>query len=935
MSDSADEPNVDEDLRRRFEAAWIQGQPKAVEDCLPARDDPAFLPTLEELVHIDLEFGWKRWSLHRSRRATTQEATPEATVNEPPRVESYLERFPQLNQDDILVRLLEQEYLVRNQHGDHAEKEDYKRRFPRLSDEADQFVSLSGLGQHDGGAAKMDAAAKDVAEKDLPDQASAEIDAPHASSPASGSARRANQLGNYELLTEIGRGGMGVVYQARQLSADRIVALKVIRPENALNPRSREHRESLLERFRTEARAAAQLEHENIVTVYDVGEENGQHFFSMRYVEGRSLADLLREGPLPNRRAAAYVEQATRGVQVAHEHGILHRDIKPQNILVAATSDHALVADFGLAKLLEGTDELTRAGEMMGTPAYMSTEQAQDAARVGPASDVYALGATLYHLVTGRPPFQAATPLETIRQVIADEPVAPSRLNRAVDRDLETICLKCLEKDPSRRYVAAAALADDLARYLAGQPIVARPLGRMQRVARWCGRNPMLATSLALAVMFLFAALAATSIGYATTTAALEQSERRYSQARQVVNEFFVDVSDNVLLNQPGLQTLRKSLLRRVLPHYQLFLVERADDPRLRRELAKAHFRVGLILLEIESAEAALPSLHQARAMQAELVASDSHEVDGLYELAATWNAIGEAESNRGEKDQAISAFDQARQLRSRLVALEQRPEFRRVLANAEMNLGLSLKAKQQFEDASQHLAEAQRLRAELLEDDLGHPGSPFQLQILRDFAMGEYNRANLARSLRDNRAVAVPVANAIQRFEELKQAQPQDLEAQNRLAVSYLLLSSLKMLDRDLEAAVAPLANARAIADRLVDLNPGVNEFQVVAAAVYLDTGSLHQARGNSAEALASLDKARALFESLSKKEPLPRTRRNLIRALCGMAEIQIEQEQWAPARESLDNARRAVGSDQVEARALFGREAAEIEQLERRIDP
>lgn len=907
-SDSPAAPSVDEVLRRQFEAAWIADAPQAIEDCLPAADAPSFLPTLEELIHIDLEFAWKQWSRRRRRPPVADERT----ASSPPIVECYLKRFPQLNHQDILSRLLEQEYLVRNQNGDQTDKEIYKHRFPQLSDVAANFETIGGFERSDTSiGASVEKAPMDA---DIP--------------------FNSNQLGNYELLEEIGHGGMGVVYRARQRTANRIVALKVIRPEHVLNPQTREHRDALLERFRTEARAAAQLEHENIVTVYDVGEEQGQHFFSMRFVEGESLADLLREGPLPNRRAAAYVEQAARGVQVAHERGILHRDIKPQNILVDAKTDHALVADFGLAKLLEGTDELTRAGETMGTPAYMSAEQAQDAARVGAASDVYSLGATLYHLVTGRPPFQSASPVETIRQVIADEPVPPSRLNRAVDRNIETICLKCLEKDPSRRYTSAEALGDDLARYVEGKPIVARPLGHVQRALRWCGRNRLVATSLALAVTFLLAALTATTIGYATTTAALEQSERRYSQTRQVVNEYFVDVSDSVLLNQPGLQPLRKSLLRRVLPHYQQFVAERGDDPALRQELAKAHFRVGLILAETESAESALPSFRQAQAIQLNLVADDSRNTDTLYDLAASWNAIGEAESKRGQDDAAVAAFTEAKQLRLQLVEIEKRPEYQRVLANAEMNLGLALKARQQFVDARQRLAEAQQRRLELLEEEEGNARDEFDLRILRDLAMGEYNRANLERNVRDYGAVAAPLASAIERFEELKKAQPQDFEAQHRLALSYLLLASIKRLHKDDAAAVAPLESARAIADRLVDLNPHVNEFQDLAAAVHMDTGSLQQATGKWQEALKSLDRARSSFEGSIEVEPLPRIRRNLASVHCAMAEIYIEQKQWPAAREQLQSARDALGGELDLSNTETARRLDEIDKLEARID-
>jgi serine/threonine protein kinase len=268
---------------------------------------------------------------------------------------------------------------------------------------------------------------------------------------------------DYELLEVIGRGGMGVVYRAWQRSARRLVALKFLRAER-LNELAPTQRREWLERFRIEARATARLEHEHVVTVYEVGAGGDCPFYSMRYVAGRSLADLIRGGPLPPGRAAALLEAAARAVHFAHEHGILHRDLTPRNVLVDG-NDHAYVTDFGLAKWLESAPGLTRAGDWLGTPSYMPPEQAEDAARVTPASDVYGLGATLYALLTGRPPFQAASAVETLLQVKHHEPVPPRRLNPDVPPALEAVALRCLHKDPAHRYRTAEQLADELRRH--------------------------------------------------------------------------------------------------------------------------------------------------------------------------------------------------------------------------------------------------------------------------------------------------------------------------------------------------------------------------------------------------------------------------------------------------------------------------------------
>ncbi|MGH7140235.1 MAG: serine/threonine-protein kinase, partial [Pirellulales bacterium] len=278
-------------------------------------------------------------------------------------------------------------------------------------------------------------------------------------------------FGEYELLAEIARGGMGVVFRARQTRLNRTVAVKMI-----LAGELASHDD--VRRFLSEAESAAGLDHPGIVPVYECGQIGGQHFFSMGFIEGQSLAALLAAGPLPPRRAAELVAEVADAVDYAHERGVIHRDLKPGNILLEQ-GGHPRVTDFGLAKRVASDSNLTRSGQALGTPSYMPPEQASgklDA--IGRAADVYALGAVLYAALTGRPPFQAATPLDTLLQVLEQEPVAPRQLNADVPRDLETIALKCLEKDPLKRYATAAELADELRRFLRGEPIAARPAGR-------------------------------------------------------------------------------------------------------------------------------------------------------------------------------------------------------------------------------------------------------------------------------------------------------------------------------------------------------------------------------------------------------------------------------------------------------------------------
>jgi hypothetical protein len=303
-------------------------------------------------------------------------------------------------------------------------------------------------------------------------------------------------FGDYELLEEIARGGMGVVFKARQISLGRIVAVKMI-----LTGRLATRDD--VQRFRQEAEAAANLSHEHIVDIYEVGEVDGHHYFSMEYVPGSDLGRLVRHHPLPAEQAAQYLHDVAAAIQFAHDRGILHRDLKPSNVLIDAAG-RPQITDFGLAKRVRNDSGLTDTGQIVGTPSYMPPEQAWPGqGDIGPASDVYSLGAILYELLTGRPPFRAATVMDTLVQVLDTEPASPRLLNNKVPRDLETICLKCLIKDPAKRYQTAREMQEELDRFLTGQPIKARPINAAARLVRWSKRNPVAAGLIASSLLLL------------------------------------------------------------------------------------------------------------------------------------------------------------------------------------------------------------------------------------------------------------------------------------------------------------------------------------------------------------------------------------------------------------------------------------------------
>jgi serine/threonine-protein kinase len=367
-----------------------------------------------------------------------------------PRIEDYLVRVGDAERAELIRELLSLEIHYRRQRGEQSAVDEYLTRFRQLVRAAlvAEMVSDLSLRQSDPLAATVQ-------------QMSSSGIAP------AGPSVCVRYLGDYELLEKVARGGMGVVYKARQISLNRIVAVKMILAGHLATPEDHH-------RFHVEAQAAALLDHPNIVPVFEVGEYVGQHYFSMGYIDGTSLSVRLTDGPLPPKEAAKLVATVAGAVEYAHRQGVIHRDIKPSNVLLDRRGQPH-VTDFGLAKRVDCRRNLTASGHVLGTPNYMSPEQAAGQTRaIGPAADIYALGALLYSALTGRPPFRAATAKETMQQVIDRDPVSPRQLNQAVPRDLEAITLKCMEKSVPRRYASAQALADDLRRYLDGRPILSR-----------------------------------------------------------------------------------------------------------------------------------------------------------------------------------------------------------------------------------------------------------------------------------------------------------------------------------------------------------------------------------------------------------------------------------------------------------------------------
>ena len=364
-------------------------------------------------------------------------------------------------------------------------------------------------------------------------------------------------FGDYELLEVIARGGMGVVYRARQRSLNRLVAVKMLLAGEFAQPK-------FIERFRAEAEAVAQLQHPNIVAIHEIGDHDGQPYFTMDLVEGRSLAQVISDLKFQIsdvRRAAGWVKTIAEAIEYAHQRGIVHRDLKPSNILIDSL-DQPRITDFGLAKRLTDNSDLTQTGQVLGSPSYLPPEQAAGKP-VGDTADVYSLGANLYHLLTGRPPFQAETLSALLKQVIETEPVAPGLLNPGIPVDLQTICLKCLEKEPERRYQTAGEVAQELGRFLDGQPIQARPVGAAAQAWKWCLRRPVLAGLTAALVLTFLLGLSGVLWQWRRAV-----QERRVAQANELLARRHAYAGDMQLV-QRSLEEVDLDAARKLLALYR------------------------------------------------------------------------------------------------------------------------------------------------------------------------------------------------------------------------------------------------------------------------------------------------------------------------------------------------------------------------------
>jgi tetratricopeptide (TPR) repeat protein len=703
-------------------------------------------------------------------------------------------------------------------------------------------------------------------------------------------------FGNYELVEEIARGGMGVVYRARQASLNRTVALKMILAGRLALAAD-------VQRFRSEAEAAAHLEHPHIVPLYEVGEHDGQHYFTMKLIEGGSLAQHAGRFQADPQATARLLATVARAVHYAHQRGILHRDLKPANVLLDERGRPHLT-DFGLARRLQGGPDLTRTGIAVGTPSYMAPEQATAGGRaVTTAADVYSLGAILYELLTGRPPFRTESPLETLRQVLEREPDRPRALNRRVSRDLENICLKCLEKEPARRYPSAAELADDLDRYQRGELVRARRAGAVERLWRWCRRRPLVAALSAALVLSLAVGAGLITWQWRRAEAHLAQAEAEraraeegFREAHRAVNDFCTRVSEGQLRDVPGLQPVRRELLEAALAYYARFLRERGDDPALKAELADIHFRIATITSLLGSKPEALTAYARARTLYEELLQADPISVPLRAGLAETHARIGVLQADTGQPAAALTSYLRASRLYGGL--LQERPGdmgLRNGTARVYTHLGQLHRWAGRTAETQACLDKARDLQEEVVRRQ------PTVAEFRANLAVIYSHLAALEAAL-GKRPEALLLARQAQALQEdLVREHPLNLHFQQQLAFTCRFLAGGLCVAKQFDEAETAVQRAQALLEHLVEAEPRIAGLKADLSTAYRQAGHIYREQGMLPEALVLYDKALAVMAELVRDQPeVTDFRNDLAKCYFDRAALLGRMNEWEKSLES-----------------------------------
>lgn len=678
-------------------------------------------------------------------------------------------------------------------------------------------------------------------------------------------------FGEYTVLAALGQGGMGVVWKARQRRPDRLVALKMFRAGDLASPTD-------VQRFRNEAEVIAQLDHPHILPVYEVGEHDGVHYFSMKLVEGGSLAahpDSYRADP---RSAARLLATIARAVHYAHQRGILHRDLKPSNILLDSEGQPH-VSDFGLAKRVETDSSLTQSGTLVGTPSYMAPEQTSgNKGAVTTATDVYGLGAVLYALLTGRPPFVGETVLETMEQVKNREPVPPRRINPKVDRDLETICLKCLQKEPNRRYESAQVLAEDLERWLKGEPIRARRAGRWERLRKWVRRRPALASLIMVSILAVLGLLA----GLLWHDAQLEEAARREHDqaeqarrerdaaeesrrwARQAVDDMYTEVAEKWLQRQPRLQPLQRDFLEKALRFYQHDAEQDGAVSAVQQRTGMAYYRLGGIQRMLGRHKEALEGDRKALTIFQKLHADAPQEAVYRYQLSACYHALGLELKDTGKLSEADQVLQQAIALCQRLLLdFPDRPQFRDHLAACRITHAGLLADTGRVPEAER----AYRETLDMLEKSVGRSSADpkYRNTLATTYDLLSCLLVNIGRP----REAEPIIRKALAILEKLATEHPGEPEYRGRWATNLQNLGTVLIRSGRAREAQEVYRQALTIETKLVADFPAVPGYRFDLATTQSNFGVLLRAAGQREEAMKSYEQAIAGMKTLAARFP------------------------------------------------------------------